>query len=257
MLESKDFKVFMDFMDSKDATYYMNFKGYFDISIQCIADDDRYAGELIRSSVSKLKYTCIEPLRICFDSKTRESLRRSSSKAKTVTIEGPNVVLGGDQYIVESQYVNEPMRPIIDDETERIQEMTLSRDEFERVVSILHKQKIELARLHFRMKSKTLEVYTYTRLLSLWRFRIPTSSVRFSGQGFEEYFAQEEYPISPHVMNQVYNVNDLLNMIRAVKYHYGRKIMLSLSLLPEGVLLFETRNTDDTLTQRCSLHSVI
>ena len=254
MMKSKDFKVFLDFMDSKDATYHMNFDKYMSISVQCIANDGRYIGELIRSSVHKLKYTCIKPVRISFDSKMKDSLRKSSSRIDVVTITGPSVVFGEDQYTVESRYVNEPLPPIVDDSMERVQEMTLSRDEFERVVNILHREKIEAARLHFNTKSRMLEVSVYTKSLSPWSFGISASDVRLLGERLDVFLAQEEHP-TPQVMNQIYDVEDLLSTIKAMKYHYGRHIMFSLSLLQDERLLFESGNEDGTLTQRCILRT--
>jgi hypothetical protein len=253
VFETKDFKVFLDFMDCKDATYHMDFQTC-NISIQCIANDGRYVGELIRRHLNEYKYACGRPIRISFNPKTRESLRELCKKVTTVTIEGSNVVFGKDQYVVKSQYMNEPLPPIIEDTTERFLELTLSRDEFSRVVKLLRKGKIEFARLNFLIKSRMLEVSISTELLSLWSFKFLTSSVYFSGVEFDVYFAQEEHPISPHVIDSFYNVNDLVNMIEAVKYHYGREIMFSLSLLQDKRLLFES--TKDGVTQRCTLHSI-
>jgi len=263
-MESKDFKVFLDFMDSKDATYYMNFWGHMDISIQCVANDGRYVGELITSY--RFKYTCIEPLRICFDSKTREALRRSSIGVEKVTIEGSNIVLGEDQYTVISRYMNERLPPIIEDTTERIQEMTLLLSEFRRAVNILHKEKIQLARLRFLVKSRLLEVSTTTELSTSWSFRLPTSDVYFSGEEPQVYFGQEEYPDPPQVIDSYYDVNDLLCVIDAMEYHYGREIVLSLSLLQDDRLLFESDNKkgtlhhrykEATLTHRCILNKAV
>ncbi len=253
IIEAKNFKVFLDFMDSKDATYHMEFQTWY-ISIQCIANDGRYVGELFRSSVHEFKYACSRPIRISFDSKTRESLRELCKKVKTVTIEGSNVVVGKDQYVVKSQYTNEPLPPIINDTTERFLELTLSRNEFSKVVKLLRKGKIEFVRLNFLIKSRMLEVSISTELLSLWSFKFPTSSVYFSGVEFDVYFAQEEHPISPHVIDSFYNTNDLVNMIEAVEYHYGREIMFTLSLLQDKELLFESGKDD--VTHRCILHSI-
>ena len=266
IMESKDFKPFMDFMDSKDATYHMNFWGYTNISIQCIANDGRYVGELIRSSHRIPKYHCIKPIRISFDSKTRESLSESPSKAN-VTVEGSNVVFGKDQYVVKSQYMNEPLPPIIEDTTERIQEMTLSRNEFESVVNILHKEKMQLARLRFLVKSRSLEVSTDTELSTSWSFRLLTFDVYFSEEEYRVYFAQEEFPEPPQVIDSYYDVNDLLSVIKAMRYHYARKdMMFSLSLLQDGRLLFESDNRkgalhrrykEATFTHRCILNRVV
>jgi len=254
IIAAKNFKVFLDFMDSKDATYHMEFQTWY-ISIQCIANDGRYVGELFRSSVHRFKYACSRPIRISFNPKTRESLRELCKNITTVTIEGSNVVFDGkDQYVVKSQYTNEPLPPIIDDTTERFLELTLSRDEFSRVVNLLRKGKIEFVRLNFLMKSRMLEVSISTELLSLWSFKFPISSVYFSGVEFDVYFAQEEHPISRDI-DSFYSVNDLLNMIEAVKYHYGRETMMfTLSLLQDKRLLFES--SKDDVTQRCILHSI-
>lgn len=267
ILETKDFKVFLDFMNSKDAIYYMYFQGYSNISTHCFANDARYVGELIRSGVAELKYTCSRPIRISFDSEMRESLvescetslSRSRSKGKTVSITGPSVVLGEDQYTVDSQYLDNPVSPLIRDwsEQERIQEMTISRSEFERVVNILLKEKIQLARLHFLEKSGRLEVSTTTEQSTSWIFRLSTSDVKFSGEEYDEYFHAVENPEPPHVIDSNYNVDALMNVIRAMKYHYSREDNFSLSLLQNERLFFESGNKEGTLIVRGILKKAV
>lgn len=267
VFETKEFKVFLDFVKAKEAVYFLKFDR-FNISIQCRAKNGNFIAERSMDLVTHFKrdhrpdYTCNKPLRIAFDCETKDNLRsdcakqHENKKATTVSFDGQRAtILVKDDFIPEHvfslPYVV-PLSTVPPDSIDELLGKILQSNnisgtrrfhfrEFYRIVKTLRTAKIDLARLRIPPSGEYLEVFGSDWLNSIACRTFPTRIIPSDKQ-----------------LDAYYNTIDLWDVVNAMKRHYGRYTStLILSLIgTDGQLYFESTERKNKVNKRAILNSI-
>ncbi len=231
VFETKNFKVFLDFVKAKEAMYFLSFLPT-RITIQCRSKNGNFIAE--RSKQFPDYNTHNRDVRIAFDSKTKDILREDSKlPVTTVSFDGQRAIFTNDDLRREFvlPYVAHPdsitFEKIPKSENIAYIERFYFLD-FKKIIKMLQFAKIDLVRLRILPEREWLEVSGSNWLNSIVCKLIST---------------QENFLPSDKYLDSFYNIIDLYHVIMAMKRHYGSSsdVTFTLSLLgTEGQLFFKS-----------------
>jgi hypothetical protein len=263
IFETKDFKVFLDFVKAKEAVYFLEFD-LNHISIQCRAKNGNFIAERRMDLITHYKrdhkpdYTCNKPLRIAFDCETKDNLRGDcrkqygNKKATTVSFDGQRAtILVKDDFIPEHVFSLPYVVPLSTEPPDRmskildkiLQSNSISCKlrfffmDFYKIIKTLRTAGIDLVRLRVPPNNERIEVFGSDFPIRVACYVFPTRVIQSGGQ-----------------LDAYYNTIDLWHVIEAMKRHSGRyDSTLILSLIgTDGQLYFESSERRN-MVDKCAI----